>query len=138
MGISIEVAHPLISHDPAAFNADLLITLHIYIYIYRVFGWNRNCKPGIGSKKGSFRQNFSCNAYFCSVFVEKGVIMFTLCLYSHRDRKPRHTGPPQKGPFQDQFFTKNGHFWPPRTPIHPNTSLPVFGWNRNPLLSLLV
>ena len=105
-------------------------------YIYRVFGWNRNRKPGIGTKKGSFRQNFSWNAYFCSVFVEKGVIMFSLCLYSHRDRKPRHTGPPQKGPFQDQFFTKNGHFWPPRTLIHPNTSLTVFGWNRNPLLSL--
>ena len=73
---------------------------------------------------------------FCSVFVEKGVIMFSLCLYSHRDRKPRHTGPPQKGPFQDQFFTKNSLFWLPRTPIHPNTSLTVFGWNRNPLLSL--
>ena len=62
--------------------------------------------------------------------------MFSLCLYSHRDRKPRHTGPPQKGPFQDEFFTKSGRFWPPRTPIQPNTSFTAFGWNRSPLLSL--
>ena len=30
--------------------------------------------------------------------------------------KLRQTRPPQKGPFQDEFFTESGHFWPPTTP----------------------
>ena len=57
--------------------------------IYRVSGWNRNRKPGIGTQKGSFRQNFSWNANFCSAFVEKGVTIFLVCVQKSPRKKTK-------------------------------------------------
>ena len=61
---------------------------------------------------------------FAVFFDEKGVIMFSLCLESHWDRKPTNS------------LLRVATFVPQEPPIQPNTSFTLFGWNRNPLLSL--
>ena len=66
---------------------------------YRVLGWNRNRQPGMGTKKGSFRLYSHEMPHFRVHFLEKGSLCLVCVYIATESREPRHTGPPQKGPF---------------------------------------
>ena len=100
-----------------------------------VLGWNRNRQPGIGT--GFLGGNiYHEMPILCSVLLKKGSLCLVCVYIATESRNPDTQDLPKRFPSKTHSLLEVATFGPPRTPIQPNTSFTMFGWNRNPLLSL--